>query len=113
MLRYCNIEYVNQLAYQEVETRTGGSDMTIGLVGLSLGPIENGPVQCIRKNALTDIRAIAIHYTYKNGTKHTKKPTENGFKTYMRIIKHFFIDTIALKLNRILSWFMIIVKYAN
>ena len=36
---------------------TGVNDAMINLVGLALGPFDNGPIQCIRKENLIDIRS--------------------------------------------------------
>lgn len=96
MLRYSNIEYKNQLPYQEVETRTGNKEDFVNLVGLAVGPITNGPLQCIVKENTVDIRSISISYLDSKQKKQTKPPNENGYKTFMRILKHFYVDTIQL-----------------
>ena len=62
MLRYSNIEYISQMANQEVEMRTGITDMTINLTGLAIGPLDGTTINCIKKDSLLDIRNITIKY---------------------------------------------------
>lgn len=95
MLRYSNIENKSQMGHLEIDTHTGVVDNMINLVGLALGPFEDGPIQCVRKENLIDIRNIKITYRNKNGDIVTKS-TQNGFKAFLKIIKHFYIDTIDL-----------------
>lgn len=95
LLRYSNIEFKNQLSNQEVEMRTGVNDLTINLVGLAIGPLEKGLIQCIRKENLIDIRDVTIKYPSQDGVRSLK--TENGYKMFVRIVKHFFIGTIEIR----------------
>lgn len=94
MLRYSNIEYQNQMSYLEVDMHTGKEDEMINLVGLAIGPFGDGPIQCVRKADMVDIRGIKISY-HKNGMVVTKG-TDNGYKAFRKIIKHFFINTITI-----------------
>jgi len=98
LLRYSNIEFQNQLAHLEVDMHTGVNDTTINLVGLSLGPFADGPIQCIHKENMVDIRTIKISY-FKDG-KVVTKTTENGYKAFLKIFKHFYINTISIDTNR-------------
>lgn len=94
MLRYSNIENQNHLSHLEVDMHTGTSENMVNLVGLAIGPFEDGPIQCVHKIDMIDIRSINISY-YKNGEVVTKG-TDNGYKAFRKIIKHFFINTITI-----------------
>lgn len=94
MLRYSNIEYQNQHSNLEVDMHTAINGDMINLLGLALGPFINGPIQCERKMDMVDIRNISISY-YKNG-EIVKKNTQNGYKAFRKIMKHFFINTITV-----------------
>lgn len=95
MIRYSNIEYQTQMKHLDIDMHTAIADDTINLVGLALGPFINGPIQCIKKENLIDIRNTKISYI-KDGKVKTAK-TENGYKAFVKIIKHFYINTIAVK----------------
>lgn len=95
MLRYSNIENKNQQEYMEVDMHTGTTDNIINVVGLAIGPFENGPIQCCKKENLLDIREIKLAY-YKNG-KVVSKINKNGFKAYLKVLKHFYINPINVK----------------
>lgn len=97
MLRYSNIENQTQMGHLEIDVHTGVSDTLINLVGLALGPFEDGPLQCTRKENLVDIRSTKISYI-KNG-KILTKGSENGYKAFLKIIKHFYINTINIRTN--------------
>ena len=62
MLRYSNIEYQNQLSNLEVDMRTGINEAIVNLVGLAIGPLKTGPVQCTHKENMVNIREIKISY---------------------------------------------------
>lgn len=99
MLRYNNIEYQSQMPQLQVDMHTGVEDSTIHLVGLALGPFDEVPIQCVRKANMVDIRGINISY-YKNGEIVTTN-TNNGYKAFRKIIKHFFINTITISTGHI------------
>lgn len=94
LLRYDNIEFQNQLGHLELDIRVGVNDSTVNLVGLSIGPLKNEPINCVRKENLVDVRNIKISYS-KEGKFYTKS-TENGYRAFMKIIKHFYINTIVV-----------------
>ncbi len=94
MIRYSNIENKNLMSHLEIDMHTGTSDSLVNLVGLALGPFVDGPIQCTRKENLLDIREIKISYM-KDG-KIVTKGTDNGFKAFLKIIKHFYINTITV-----------------
>lgn len=94
MIRYSNIENKNQMSNLEIDMHTGTNDSVINLVGLALGPFVDGPIQCVRKENLVDIRDIKISY-FKEG-KVVTKGTNNGYKAFIKIMKHFFINTITV-----------------
>lgn len=93
-IRYANIEYKNQLSQLELDMHTGVSENLVNLVGLALCPINNEPIQCIRKENLVDIRTIKISYQ-RNG-KTISKRSENGLRAFLKMIKHFYINTISV-----------------
>ncbi len=95
MIRYSNIEFKNQLSNQIIETRTAVNDNIINLVGCALGPFNNFPVQCVKKDNLVDIRDITIRYPSSDEIRTLK--IDNGYKMFVRIIKHFYINTIKIK----------------
>ena len=92
MLRYNNIENINQMTNLELDMHTGISDSTISLVGLATGPIIDGPIQCVKKSDLVNIRGLPITYM-KEGKKITRN-TQNGYKAFMAILKYFYVGTI-------------------
>lgn len=92
MLRYSNIENKNQMTYLELDMHTSIMDDMINVVGLALGPFEEGPIQCVRKENLVDIREIKI--SYMKDEKVVTKGSNNGYKAFIKIIKHFLINTI-------------------
>jgi hypothetical protein len=96
MIRYSNIENKNQMSHLEIDMHTGTNDNVVNLVGLALGPFVNGPIQCVRKEDLVDIREIKISY-FKDG-KVVTKGTDNGYKAFIKIIKHFYINTISISI---------------
>ncbi|BCS83066.1 hypothetical protein QLL95_gp1057 [Cotonvirus japonicus] len=95
MLRYSNIEYQNQMDGLEVDMHTGTENSTINLVGLALGPFNNDPKQCTTKKNLIDIRTLKITYM-KNGNPVTRT-TNNGFKAFLKIVKHFYVNTLSVR----------------
>jgi hypothetical protein len=97
MIRYDNIEFQTQMKQLELDMHTGSSDSTINLVGLALGPFVNGPIQCIKKENLLDIRNTKISY-FKDG-KVVTRSTDNGYKAFVKILKHFYINTISFRTN--------------
>ena len=94
MIRYSNIENQNQLSHLEIDTRTGGNDLNINLVGLTIGPFNEIPIQCIKKENLIDIRNIKLNYM-KND-KIITKSSDNGYKIFLKIIKYFLIETLNI-----------------
>ncbi|AYV85275.1 MAG: hypothetical protein Satyrvirus9_1, partial [Satyrvirus sp.] len=98
MLRYDNIEYQSQMPKLELDIHTAVSDSLVNLVGLAIRPVNRNPIQCIRKENLVDIRGLDITYL-KNGKVVTKK-TDNGYNAFLKIIKHFYIDTIKFSNNK-------------
>ncbi len=94
LLRYSNIEHQKLFSKLDVDMHTGVSEYTINLVGLSIGPFVDGPIQCVKKENILDIRGLPIRYM-KNGSVVTKT-TENGYTAFLKIIKHFYINTITI-----------------
>ena len=94
VLRYSNIEAQNQYPNMHVDVHSVVSDSMINLVGLAIGPFDNGPIQCVKKENLVDIRTIKISYM-KDG-KVVTKSSDNGYKAFLKIIKHFYINTIDI-----------------
>ncbi|XWV25201.1 hypothetical protein QJ856_gp0571 [Tupanvirus deep ocean] len=94
-IRYSNIENQSQMSHLEIDMHTVVSDSMVNIVGLALGPFTDGPIQCIRKENLLDIRNVKINY-YKDG-KVVTRTTDNGYKAFIKIIKHFYINTISLR----------------
>nr|URM62293.1 hypothetical protein [Mimivirus sp.] len=68
---------------------------TIDIVGLALGPFIDGPIQCVKKDNMVDIREINIQYI-KNGEK-IEFSSDNGYEIFMKIIKYILIDTISVE----------------
>lgn len=99
LLRYSNIEFKNQLSYQFLDMMTAINDNNINLVGYALGPFINGPIQCIKKEHLIDIRDITIKYNENDEIKTLK--TDNGYKMFLMIIKHFYIATLKVRIHPI------------
>jgi hypothetical protein len=95
LLRYCNIEFQKHLSKQEVEMHTGVNDTNINLVGLAIGPFDKNPIQCVRKENLVNIYDITLNY--KSNNKIKKFKCENGYLSFLKIIKYFFVNTIVLK----------------
>lgn len=98
VLRYSNIESLTQVPYLEVDMHTIVTDEMINMVGMALGPFEtkpSGPIQCIRKENMIDIRSVTIQYPSNDGIKTLK--TEDGYKMFLTIVKHFYVDTISFK----------------
>lgn len=93
LLRYNNIENQNQLAHLELDMHTSLTGRIIDLVGLALRPIATDPTPCARKDNLLDIRNLKITYPTKTGEPRTRT-SENGYKTFLNIVKYFFINTI-------------------
>lgn len=97
MVRYSNIEYQKNQPKLHVETYTGTNDKIISLVGLTVAPLTSGPIQCIRKRSLLDIRKAPIYY-YKNNQL-IQLETTNGYRAFTRLIKYFYIHTIEYRTN--------------
>ncbi|AGD92321.1 hypothetical protein LBA_00403 [Megavirus lba] len=95
LLRYSNIQYKSQTTNLEVEMHTAKNGDTIDIVGLSLGPFIDGPIQCVKKDNMVDIREINIQYI-KNGEK-VEFSSDNGYEIFMKIIKYILIDTISVE----------------
>jgi hypothetical protein len=95
LIRYANIEFINQFPQLELDMRTATSENMINLVGLALNPLNGTPIQCIHKEDLIDIRTTKINYK-KNG-KTITKISENGFQIFLKIMKHFYINTINVE----------------
>ncbi|AVL94729.1 hypothetical protein ma343 [Moumouvirus australiensis] len=92
LLRYSNIQFQNQMSDLEVEMYTAINNDTINLVGLSLGPFEDGPIQCVKKTNLINIRDVKISYI-KNG-EIKEVTSDNGYRMFLKIVKHILIETI-------------------
>lgn len=101
LLRYSNIEFKKQLSYQFLDMMTTINDNTINLVGYAIGPFINGPIQCIKKEYLIDIRDITIKYPENSDVKTLK--TDNGYKMFLMIIKHFYVATLKVRTQPIIE----------
>lgn len=96
MIRYSNIEFISQFPTHILDVRSGSTDAVLNMTGLSIGPFQNGPIQCMLKENLIDIRSVKIIYDTKNGPKELK--TDNGYSAFMKIIVNYYIKTITLQL---------------
>lgn len=94
LIRYVNIEFQNQHKHLEIDMHTGTYDNVVNIVGLAVGPFDGGPIQCIRKENLVDIRGVKIKYI-RNGDVITES-SENGYEMILKIIKYFYINTITI-----------------
>lgn len=97
VLRYSNIENISQIKKLELDLHMTKPDSVINLVGLALGPFINGPIHCVKKDNLLDIRQTTIKYVSGENT-HTKQD-ENGLKMFLKIVKQFIIDTIRVDID--------------
>lgn len=97
LIRFNNIEYQKQIPHLDVETRFGTDEMLINLVGLTIGPLNNLPIRCIKKDNLLDIRNFKFNYM-KNGKIKTYE-TDNGFLYFYKLIKYIYIKTLSVKLE--------------
>ncbi|QTF49387.1 hypothetical protein qu_495 [Acanthamoeba polyphaga mimivirus] len=95
MLRYSNIEFQNQMSSLEVDVHTGIEGQSVNLVGLAIGPFNDEPVSCTKKSDLLDIRKIQI--TYMKNDQPVTRSTDNGYKAFLKIIKHFYINTLEIR----------------
>lgn len=91
VLRYSNIEYPG--SDQMLDIHTGAYQSIINMVGLTIGPLNGEQIRCIPKNRLVDIRSISINYKDK-----TVK-TDNGYTRFLRLMKYYCIDPIAVIRN--------------
>lgn len=94
LLRYSNIEYKNQLAHEEVDTHTITNGSPVHVVGLAVGPFDNIPMQCVKKENIVDIRSVNI--SYMKNKKVINKVFDNGYKGYLKIIKYFYVETLRI-----------------
>ena len=83
------------MANQEVEMRTGITDMTINLTGLAIGPFDGTTINCIKKDSLLDIRNITIKYPTTEG-KVKEFKSENGLDMFLKIVKYFIINPMEV-----------------
>lgn len=97
MIRSSNIEFSTQASSSELDIRTGNYDVPTNIVGLAIGPVDRskGPVQCVKKEGLINIRDISFKYIKDGQTIQTK--TTNGYDMFLRLIKQFYIKTIVYK----------------
>ena len=95
LVRHCNIEFISQFPAYELDIKSGVSDSTINMTGLTIGPFQNGPIQCAHKENLIDIRTVNIIYETKNGQKEMK--TENGYEAFIKIMLNYYVKTITLR----------------
>ena len=94
MIRYSNIENQNQMPQLEIDMHTAINDNIINLVGFAIGPLEDGPIQCVKKENLVDIRTIKFNYI-RDGEV-TISQSDNGFDLFLQLIKYLYIDTIKV-----------------
>lgn len=94
MLRYSDIEYIDHHKTSFLDTRTGVSQSVINVTGLAIGPFVDGPIQCMYKENLIDIRKIEIK---SNKTPGKIYSGENGFDIFVKIISKCLINTINVK----------------
>lgn len=97
MIRYSNIENRHYSPTLHIETRTAVFDDNVNVVGLSIGPFNDEPVQCTRIEDMIDIRDVDFYYN-KNG-KILSKNDKNGYKMMIKMIKYYYINTITVKLG--------------
>jgi len=114
MLRYSDIEYISQFPQSVLDVRTGGSQHIINATGMIIGPIIGGPVQCMQKIDLVDIRSIKIPSTEgaaaslvpssDNDDKAVTPITSaNGYETFIKLMDRCLIKTIELKTKPIIT----------
>lgn len=89
LIRYDNIEN-NVMNDLELDIHTNIIDNPTNIIGFIFQPFKI-PIQCIKKKDLLNIRDIKIKY------KEKEYENQNGYKMFMKIIKHFFINTIEIK----------------
>lgn len=92
VIRYNNIEFHNKMPNLELDMHTIVNDSIINLVGLTVKPLINDAIQCIHKENFIDIRGTKINYFKNNNI--VSKETDNGYKAFLRIIRHFYVETI-------------------
>lgn len=103
MIRYSNIENKEYQPRLYLDIRTGVFEELVNVVGMSIGPFNDDPIQCVKKESLLNIRNLEIKYI-KNG-KTVSYKSENGFNMYNKIMKHFIINTIDIEQSNPLQEF--------
>lgn len=102
-LRYSNIEFIDQHVLEEIDLRVIGQDDAVNITGLAFGPLIHGPLQCVTKENLIDIRNVNIIY-YEEDKKELK--TNNGYEAFLKIIKHYYIGIIKLRTDPFLQLYL-------
>lgn len=96
LIRYSNIEYQKQFSKYLIDMRTVNNGDTINILGFTIGPFNKTVKQCIIKNQLIDLRNINIMLPHN---KTISGP--NGYKSYIKILKYIYVDTIKIQTNNI------------
>jgi len=102
--RYCNIEFLkdHETAPIDISIANSFSNSIIHSVGLTFGPWDNN-ISCKTRSNLISIRGLTLNYFKKNNDGETILKTykihTNGFRGAMKIIKHFYIETLDFIVN--------------